>query len=197
MTLTHLRPSHLAHIAALTTRLGTELARPCNCGRTSCTIGEHVLRALRDGQIGPPAQDLNPTPSGNDTNDGLALAFVDDREDRAHGDFTAAAFELQRHAETLLIICDNWAPDRKRSDDTASDDQWCSWHLSTIGTCEPRYSGDQCRWCYDFARQHSMMPPQEILRARHDGKRITSAMVADVKRSQKHKRKKARRKARR
>ena len=194
---THLRPSHLAHIAALATRLGTELARPCTCGRTGCTIGDHVLRALRDGQIGPPAQDLQPATSGGGTNDGLATAFIDDREDRARVEFTTAALQLQRQAETLLIICDNWAPDRKLGDDTASDDQWCAWHLSTIGTCEPRYSGDQCRWCYDFRRQHDMMPTQEILRARHAGQRITATMVADVKRAQKHKRTKKRRKARR
>jgi len=188
-----IRPSDLERLAATITLLGTRLAAPCTCGRTGCTAGEHLWRATRDALPGIPARPLEPTRGGTT---GLDL---DDRPQRPpeHENLAAAARQLQTDADTILILLDLWAHRRKTVDDTATDDQWCSWHLSTIGVCEARYRGDQCRFCYDFSRLHGMMPPAEILQTRHEGRRVTTAMVADVKAKQRQKRKRARRKARR
>lgn len=192
----HLRLSDLAHVAARLSLLGTRLAEPCNCGRDRCTLGEHLYRATRAAQPGPQAQDFQPSRAAHG-GDGMATAFIDDRAGQAHDELSDAALKLWSETRTLLLLLDNWPPTRKLTDTTASADQWCAWHLSTIGTCEPRYSGDQCRWCYDFRRQHDMMPTREILEARHAGRRITATMIADVKRAQKARRQKRRRKARR
>ena len=37
--------------------------------------------------------------------------------------------------------------------------------------------GPLCRWCYDFARQHHVLPPITILEAHRDGRRITQQMI--------------------
>lgn len=40
----------------------------------------------------------------------------------------------------------------------------------------PYYAG-LCKWCGDFRREHGQLPSLPILRARHQGKRITSRMI--------------------
>lgn len=194
-----LRLSDLSHIASELVRLGTAMSAPC----TTCdparphTIGEHVHRALRDAAPGARASSLEPNRSSGHS-DGLAGALTTDREGEALDEFTATAWQLYSAVGVLGRIVENWSPERrdKLKDSTSPDDMWCGWHLQMIGTREPRYAGDQCRWCYDFRRQNDMMPPRELLEARHSGRRVTSAMVADIKRLQKAKRQKRRRKAR-
>lgn len=37
-----------------------------------------------------------------------------------------------------------------------------------------------CRWCYAFDQQHHRSPPITLVRAHHDGRKITRQMVADA-----------------
>lgn len=43
--------------------------------------------------------------------------------------------------------------------------------------------GPLCRWCYDFARTHYVLPPTTLLEAHRDGRRITQAMVDQARAS--------------
>lgn len=43
--------------------------------------------------------------------------------------------------------------------------------------------GPLCRWCYDFARTHHVLPPTTLLEAHRDGRRITQTMVDQARAS--------------
>lgn len=43
--------------------------------------------------------------------------------------------------------------------------------------------GPLCRWCYDFARTHYVLPPTTLLEAHRDGRRITQTMIAQARAS--------------
>ena len=66
-------------------------------------------------------------------------------------------------------------------DESVADDGWCISCHRDDRWCEPissHYSGKKlCRWCGDFAGAHQMMPPLDIIRDRHRGKRITKQRV--------------------
>lgn len=73
-----------------------------------------------------------------------------------------------------------------------SDEDWCRSCLR-IDWLNPRSRGDLCDWCYRYVAAEGEQPPLELITARRDGKRITTSMVADVKRHAKIRRKQARR----
>ncbi len=184
-----LRASDLRTVALSARRLSEALATPCGCPRDGCTIGEHVYRATRDGRPGVRAQQLDETrarhPAGGRSPD------VDKRPDRnagAHDELRRLAATIHADTEALAILIATWRPDRHR-DDTTSDSDWCRHHLDTIGVCEPRYRGDQCRRCYDFTRAKRFRPPDAILLAWHRGERVTDKMVRDAQPSRKRRRK--------
>lgn len=85
-------------------------------------------------------------------------------------------------------------------DDTVADDGWCISCHRDDRWCEPisdNYTAKKlCRWCGDFAGAHGFLPPVDILRDRHQGKRITKQRVEqaihDHRRATRGKRRKGR-----
>jgi len=63
-------------------------------------------------------------------------------------------------------------------------DGWCTSCHRDNNYCEPvgmnkgqKVYNDVCRWCGDFRREHKQVPPLALLRARHEGRRVTLTMV--------------------
>lgn len=56
---------------------------------------------------------------------------------------------------------------------------WCTSCL-TADHCSPIYRGAFCRWCYDFNLVEHQRPPAHLLKQRHQGIKITEAMVAEA-----------------
>lgn len=184
---TRLRPSDLRAVTEALRRATNALAHPCNCGRTNCTIGEHVWRATRDGQPGARAQVLNDTPSSGPTNKGLEIGARPDPTAGDHDELNRLAASIYADAEALNLLLAHWRPDRHH-DQKTSDADWCRHHLNTIGTCEPRYRGDLCRKCYDLQRSQRYLPPKAILEAWHRGDRVTAKMLAQHRPKRKRRR---------
>lgn len=76
---------------------------------------------------------------------------------------------------------------RLRHGDVPDDgDLWCENHLA-IQVCEPRFRGHLCRWCVDFKALHGRAPTPRLMGMRHQGSRITEAIVRDeLKRQRDH-----------
>lgn len=95
-----------------------------------------------------------------------------------------AARDLTRQAERLRILLE---PGRTVRDDP---DAWCRSCLrlrlpdgtrrhepvALHGDGRARFA-HHCRWCGEFRAKHSIDPPLEILRRRHEGRRIDAATV--------------------
>lgn len=52
-----------------------------------------------------------------------------------------------------------------------------------VGVWMPVFRGERDKWCYDWQAAHKADPPIEVLRAHHDGKRITTRLVAELTRT--------------
>lgn len=69
-------------------------------------------------------------------------------------------------------------------DESVADDGWCVSCHRDDRMCEPvseRYSGKGwCRWCGDWHHAHGFLPPIDILRDRHRGKRISKQRVDEA-----------------
>lgn len=55
----------------------------------------------------------------------------------------------------------------------------CRVHAA-LGLWAAVHRGDRCRWCDDFFRAEGVDPPEDLLRARDEGKRITNRMVKEA-----------------
>lgn len=53
---------------------------------------------------------------------------------------------------------------------------WCAQCIA-VGHRAPIHVGSTCRWCYDWQREHNAPPDPVILRAHHDGRKITATMT--------------------
>jgi hypothetical protein len=99
----------------------------------------------------------------------------------------------------LYSLTHRWAYDltRPNLDPDDADHQWCVSCLR-LDRCEPRATDqykDRCRWCGDFRAAEGRDPSIDLLQKRHDGIRITSAMVtADRQRHRTTVRKKTKKK---
>lgn len=181
-----LRDTDLRALAMILSRAAVTLSHPCDHGRPGSTIGEYVARATRDGQPGIKAAtyDGTPAPATPATSTGLPVGQHPSSTD--HDELNRLVRGLQRDSDDLLRILSNWRPDRETELDELVDiDEWCSHCLTTIGTCEPRFRGSLCRWCYSFQRDRKSkhhpagwLPPAPILEHRHRGGRVTEAMIA-------------------
>lgn len=99
---------------------------------------------------------------------------------------------LNRFADALLRDVVAWSPpttDRLEPRDTAAPTAppgWCTscWrddrtHVEV--TCRPDgqpYYADLCRFCGSFRREYAQLPPLKILKAHHQGRRITGTLLA-------------------
>lgn len=110
--------------------------------------------------------------------------------DEAHRDLTDLATQAHHaltatnRAVAILTRYQAAIPARSKAADDCPDD-WCRscWrdnqHHSPVTlrpTGQPFYAG-LCRWCGDFEAAHKRRPSIEILRTRHQGKRVTLAMI--------------------
>lgn len=145
------------------------------------SLGEHIMRSKRDQRPGPRAANTDPRVAGASTDAG-----EDNRKDRepppdrtVNGDdeYAAAVDAFHDAARTLIDLTQTARPDRAPEHPTTSRDEWCRVHLKAIGACEPRARGDLCRWCNDFTIAYRVDPPEVILRARHEGQRVTQPMI--------------------
>lgn len=200
----------LSDIAPIALRVGhikEQLLTPCNCGRKNCTLGEHVWRATR-AMSPSPLRSSNTDPGGGNhweqDDGGDVWAIPNDPTGEAAMGASAELDEVAEALEWLNQATDHWAvvfgkyrPDRRlHTVDPTAAEQWCTHHLATIGKCEPRYRGDECRCCYDFRLAHGVKPPADLLEAKHQGRKWTEQMIRDsLKAAKPAKRKKGKRRA--
>jgi len=166
---------------------GGERWRPCPLCKPH-TLGEHLLRAKRDQRPGVRATNTDPRGPGGPTNTDDDQTPTFDATLLGDQRFADAIHAAWSACQTVADLIQRDRPDRtpKHQPSTAGDDQWCRTHLA-LGICEPRFRGDECRWCYRFRQANGVAPPEPLLRARHDGQRITQPMVAAALRAAKAK----------
>lgn len=152
------------------------------------------------------AHDWLPGPTGGDTHTTGQLAELDQvladhqledragqaRAERIHHQLHHSLDTLDRETHritTLLKILAAKHPPRAQPTPANAGDGWCrschrnGGHLEpvTLKTDGTRRYGDLCRFCGEWAAAHDgAHPPLPILRARHDGRRITQALVDRV-----------------
>lgn len=192
---------------------GELLLHKCQCGNAGCTIGEHLYRSTRDMAPGPRAANQDPdgkgwryeqegdtvwpVPSGDITGEAATRDFDD--TSGLHAEYQTLLDDLHAADRALQAFVQRHRPDRTLPKlEAVSDSEWCRVCLQTIGKCSPRYRSDLCRDCYDFHGIYKFDRPAELVRAKHEGQRITQQMVeaavrAERKRKQQQgrKRKKA------
>jgi hypothetical protein len=153
------------------------IALPCDCGRPRCNLGDHLWQSTRDMGPGPRATNTDPRsrswPTDNDDPD------PPDATDGLHTQYTQLLAVYQNAARNLSRFVDSYRPDRwVPLPEPVTDEDWCRNHLAA-GICEPRDRGDLCRWCYDIGRAHGTAPDPILIRARHQGQRITDTLIDD------------------
>lgn len=191
MTQASIKLSDIAPIALRVGHIKEQLLTPCRCGRSNCTLGEHIWRATR-AMTPSPLRSSNTDPGGGNRwethdddsvwpipNDPTGEAAMNTTTDP---DEWAEALEwLNQAADHFAVVFGKYRPDRRlHTVDPSAAEQWCTHHLTTIGKCEPRYRGDLCRVCYDFQLAHAnKLPPADLLTAKHEGRRWTEQTIRD------------------
>lgn len=205
--MTRARKSDIPHFGRMLRRAGDLISRPCGCGREDCTLGEHIYDSTRNMSAGLKAANLDPDGRGwkyERDNDGVvwpipigdatgesAAELADNGESvDPHDAYMRTMVEAARFAARLIDDVSALRPDRKVDVPGESDaDEFCRHHMDTIGVWEQRHRGDLCRTCYDFKRQWQLLPPEPLLRARHEGRRWTDRMVSEALRHERARRK--------
>ena len=171
------------HLAALDIRrAGEQLMQPCGCNGKPHTLAEHLWRSTKDMEPSIRASNTDPKVGGSGS-DGEGDTDVDPT--------ISVSLRYKQLVQTVhsaaLLLTDFVAahrPDRVIAiPTTVSDDEWCRSHLR-LGLCEPRFRGDRCRWCEEFALVYLTDPPLVLLNMRRQGQRImqldiTNAITAE------------------
>jgi hypothetical protein len=146
---------------------GELLAHPCACGYHRCTLGEHLWRSTQEMAPGPRAQNFEPAMATGRGMEVDADVLVD-LTAGLHDEYRALLRTYWTVARDIARFVDRHRPDRWIPlPEPASDAEWCRNHLETIGACEPRYRGDECRVCYDLRLAYGHVPDGELMRLRH------------------------------
>lgn len=99
-------------------------------------------------------------------------------------------------AATIAVLAKNMAGVEPPDDTEGPGEGWCRSCFRDGRYFEPaalnRYA-NLCRFCGEWKRSEGGLPPMEIMRAKHGGRRITTALVASLK--QPPRKKKSKRKA--
>lgn len=129
----------------------------------------------------------------------MEAVIASENFDKSRADLTQAARSaaiIRKEARRILEIAERYNPDdhpptRKKATDTpAADpgDDYCRSCFTDDGYLEcvtlrterqggtPYYVG-LCKWCGDFRANWKKDPPPAVLRARHQGKRITVQLI--------------------
>lgn len=191
------RSDELPKLTQALRRAGGQLAHPCRCGKTNCTLGDHVWRSTKSMGPGPRAANLDPNARGwrwEEDDDGEVWPVPNDRTGEAaidpepadlHVEYMTLLNEAMRIATQLGVFIDRHRPDREipvHDDDSAG--HWCAHHLS-FNMIEPRYRGDLCRTCYEIKQAEGKLPPRSILEIRRDGRKITQKDITEAMRGTK------------
>jgi len=184
------RSDDLPKATVMLRHTGELLAHPCRCARKNCTLGEHIWRATKAMGPGPRAANLDPTSRGwrydenGDPvpNDVTGEAAIDPDPADLHVEYMTLLNEAVHAAARLGTFIDRYRPDRTiplPDDDT--DSQWCR-NCLAYGICNPPYRGEgasaRCRSCYEFHLTYPRLErPESLVRAQHEGRRITQRMV--------------------
>lgn len=92
-----------------------------------------------------------------------------------------AARRALMQATVVYDVATRWGPATMRTTDhDTSGDDWCFSCWRDNRYCEPVANGRYaryCRWCGEFYAAYRVVPPLELIKARHAGRRITTAMV--------------------
>jgi len=172
---------------------GELLAHPCPCGQQRCTLGDHIWQSTRDMTPGIRAKSYEPSTHG-----GLTVITDDDPppDPTATVDvrFAAAVQAYWDASRALIRLIDAHRPDRWTPlPDPTTDTDWCRNHLESIGHCEPRFKGDECRMCNELRRAHGHLPDAELMKVRHHLGYLPGKAVEEwVKRLPKAKKRKTR-----
>lgn len=110
----------------------------------------------------------------------VTLTLVERLADHHGPDLAAQAVEWFAHLTETLGHIRNLASEAAKLTWTPQSDTegepGCIVH-SQYGTYEPVEYNLRCRWCYDFWRAEGVDPPHDLLKARSEGRRITTQMV--------------------
>lgn len=146
-----------------------------------------AVRVMRDykrgyptGGDGPPAKVIAELGSCTRT-EALALAGPDaiDREQR---ELDQCLDRALRALQTAYNICARYqrAARPTKPEAQTNDEGWCSSCIRDGGYLEPAAAGRYaalCRFCGEWLAANGTNPPMEILKARHEGRRITTQMA--------------------
>jgi hypothetical protein len=206
------RSDELPKVTTTLRRTGEQLAHPCRCGKPGCTLGDHIWKATKAMGPGPRAANLDPTARGwRYDEDGEPIRGDDPTGEVAtdleladlHVEYMTLLNEATHWATELGKFIDRWRPDREqRSSDGGSDKQWCG-NCLEFGICNPPWRGQQsgylrCRDCYEFHLTYERLErPESLIRAKHEGRRITQKMVDQAVREARSELRKQRRRGRR
>lgn len=157
---------------------GEVLAHPCQCGRPQCTLGRHVWQATLDMDPGPRAQNTDPKVRGSSAGDTPDR----DPDPALHLEYRRLIGDAWHAARALNDFVARVRPDRilRNPPVLSSVEDWCRNHIDKIASCEPRYRGDLCRYCYEFKSTEGVLPPQSILLMRHRGERLTAKDITQA-----------------
>lgn len=90
-----------------------------------------------------------------------------------------AAARLLEQAHELIRQAGQLAVSHDRQGLTVADPEgWCTHHQAVMNAQEPALYRGLCRWCGEFAKANNgRLPARQLLEARAQGRKITSAMV--------------------
>lgn len=144
---------------------------------TRLPAARDMLRAYKRGY--PTGGDG--TGDGTSRTEALGIAPPDaiDREERELGRSLERAL---RELNVAYNICARYgsACIPLRPEPVSDDDGWCVSCLRDRNHLEPVWAGRYarlCRWCAEFLLAQGVEPPLALLRARHEGRKITTHMV--------------------
>jgi hypothetical protein len=153
-----------------------------------------TMANLDDAQPGFPSSTPGASPStgpgpasADRRHDGVSdvvgrMATQPDEARIAQGRLLALVASIGVSAHEVYSLSRTWGFDRhqgKLDIDDAVTAGWCECH-QRVGLMEPidrdRYAR-VCRWCGDFKATEGRFPSADLLLARHEGRRITRAMI--------------------
>jgi hypothetical protein len=177
------------------------LLHPCTCTPDRPhSLGEHLWRSTRDmapGVIAHATDAIRIGPANDSDLDGDQPDPPGDATVWLHPEFRRRVSHAWTACLDLVDFVQAHRPDREAlgDEEVATDEDWCRSCLR-IGVCSPRSRGDLCDFCYRFSQVVAgMHPPEWLILARHEGRRVTEQMMTDAIREVRPARKKKRRKA--
>lgn len=119
----------------------------------------------------------NTLPNYSDPTGSTVLALMEDRTESTRGE-VAVMTQALREMLKLARQADGARARVLEPVKEHAPPEGCKTHAGSGMGWEPIHAVGRCRWCYDFWAAEGVDPPASLLRARHEGRRISQAMVA-------------------